>query len=485
MKFRLFVIISLLLMVLAAGSNARERKLRRVVFENVKELQKKIDDILNAKELASSLTGIKIISVDDGKILYEKNSAKLLHPASNTKLITTAAALAKLPRYKFQTKLYCDGKAKNGVINGNLYLKGGSDPLLVSSDLDSLADIAQKHGIVSITGNLVGDISFFDTVAWGRGWMWDDEPSTDEPFITPLSLDSNCVSVSVAPSSADGMKAIIHLEPDIDIFTIANSCLTQHDTVNNPVRVTRRRGTDNILIQGAIFPGAPGQTFTFSAWQPELVTLQVFRKKLQARGITIKGECVLDTVHGKTLLGEIDHPIDSALVKVNKESYNLGAENLLKTLASEIYHAPGTWENGILVVKDYLFQIGVDTSNMILMDGSGVSFYNLFTPSDMVRLLRAQYRSKTNFGRFYATLPVAGIDGTLRNRMKGTRAEGNVHAKTGTLTGASALSGYVTTVDNKLLAFSIMSNHFPGEGKVLRDAQNKILELLADYKAGK
>jgi D-alanyl-D-alanine carboxypeptidase/D-alanyl-D-alanine-endopeptidase (penicillin-binding protein 4) len=485
MKFRISILLFAICFIFASFSPAGTKKKLRVVFQDVKQLQAKIDSILDAKELSSSFIGIKIAPVDDETILYARNSTKLFHPASNTKLITTAAALAKLPHHVYRTKLSSGSNIKNGVLSGSIYIRGTGDPLLNSADLDSLAGMVQKKGIQTITGNIVGDISYFDTVAWGRGWMWDDEPSSDEPFVTPLSVDSNSIYFKIEPAASLASMASFTTEPFTDLFNIANTCITQKDTANNPVIVTRRRGTNNIVISGSIYPGTATEEFTYSVWKPELVLLHILKDKLQARGITVKGTCTFDSIRGRNLIGEIDHPIDSVIIRVNKDSYNLGAESLVKTLAAEIAGTPGTWENGVDIIKDYLNQLGIDTTNMILMDGSGVSFYNLFTPSDMVRLLKAQYRSNNNFQRFYESLPVAGVDGTLKNRMKGTPAAGNVRAKTGTLTGSSALSGYITTADKKLLAFSIMNNHFPGEGKVLREMQNKILELLAGYGKGK
>jgi serine-type D-Ala-D-Ala carboxypeptidase/endopeptidase (penicillin-binding protein 4) len=482
MKFRYAVLLCIVTAIFSAASFSANKKKPRVIFENLKQIQAKIDEILDAKELSSSLTGVKIAPVDDETIVYVRNSTKLFHPASNTKIITTAAALAKLPKYVYRTRLFSDNKIKDSVLSGDLYVKGGGDPQIVSADLDTLAAMVERNGIKTITGNLVGDISYFDTVAWGHGWMWDDEPSTDEPFITPLCVDSNSIHITIVPGTS---QAKCTIEPFTDLFTIANTSSTHKDTANNPLIVTRRRGSNIVTVGGRLHPGSSAQEFDYSTWKPELVFLHILRDKLEARGITLKGTCTLGTDHGKTLIGEIDHSLDSVIIRVNKESYNLGAENLVKTLAAEVSGTPGTCEKGMVIIKSYLDRLGIDTTNMILFDGSGVSFYNLFSPADMVRLLKAQYKSKNNFGTFYASLPVAGVDGTLKNRMKGTAAAGNVRAKTGTLTGASALSGYVTTADKKLLAFSIMSNHFPGEGKVLRDVQNRILELLAGWKTGK
>ena len=483
-KIHIAIILAVFSIIIVQPSYGVQRKKTGGISKSLGQLRSQIDKILKADELSSGFAGIKVVSLEDGNIIYERNSTKLFHPASNAKLLTTATALAKLPGFHFRTKLYTDNRIKNETLSGNVYIKGSGDPLLVSADLDSLAGMIEKRGIKSITGNIVGDISYFDTVAWGAGWMWDDEPSSDEPFITPLSVDSNSIHFTIDPGAVEGTKVSYVVEPLTEEISVQCNARTTKDTVGFPLKPNRRKGTNDFTIEGAIAPGATEYKNEYSVWKPELLFLHLFRDDLRKRGIVWHGECIIDTIHQGTLVGEIDHSIDSALIRINKMSYNLGAENLLKALGAEAMGAPGTFQSGLRVVKDYLTQVGIDTTDIILVDGSGVSMYNLFSPADMIRLLRAEYKSRNNFERFYATLPIAGVDGTLKNRMKGTHAEGNVRAKTGSLTGTSALSGYVTTADQKLLAFSIMNNHFPGESKAIREVQNRILELLAEYRNG-
>ncbi|HZY10312.1 MAG TPA: D-alanyl-D-alanine carboxypeptidase/D-alanyl-D-alanine-endopeptidase, partial [Bacteroidota bacterium] len=223
-------------------------------------------------------------------------------------------------------------------------------------------------------------------------------------------------------------------------------------------------------------------TFSLSVWKPELYFLALLREKLLERGIKVKGNIKLDTLKGSSMLAEIVHPIDSVIHRINKISDNLAAENLLKIIAAETQSPPGTSLIGLRIVKEYLYGISIDTSKLILADGSGMSFYNVVSPDMLTQILQKQYEQKENFQRFLESLPISGVDGTLKNRMKQTRAEGNVKAKTGTITGVSALSGYVKTADDKLLAFSIMCNHHPAQISVLRDMQDKIMEILSNFK---
>jgi D-alanyl-D-alanine carboxypeptidase/D-alanyl-D-alanine-endopeptidase (penicillin-binding protein 4) len=182
---------------------------------------------------------------------------------------------------------------------------------------------------------------------------------------------------------------------------------------------------------------------------------------------------------GEDTLAAVSRSLDTVLAVINKESDNLSAELLLKTIAAERVPGPGSARAGLAVVKEYLAGVGIDTSRMILADGSGVSWYTAVSPEALTALLRAEYGQGQTYPRFRASLSVAGVDGKLRNRMKGSRAEGNAAAKTGTLSGVGCLSGYVASADGRTLAFSILGNHFPGEGAVLRSLQNTIVALLA------
>lgn len=452
------------------------------VSNSMQKLQTDIDHILSDSLLAPSFIGVKIMSLEDSVILYSNNSAKLFHPASNMKLLTTSTALQLLgPQYDFVTSVASNVKPINGILNGNVYIKGCGDPLLRTEHLDSVVLALQQAGITRITGNLIGDISRFDDLFWGLGWMWDDDPTSDAAFITPLTVNDNCITVFVTSGKHAGEAPEIMIEPNTTYIHIMNNGITSQDTTLPKLDVNRVRGENTITIKGRIPPGNITQQFTLSVWKPELYFLELFKEKLFAHGVRFDGTMIIDSSRNLFPLAEIRHPLDSILYQVNKPSDNLAAENLLKTLSLKMYGEPGSALLGLNIVKHYLQSVGIDTTLMILADGSGVSWYNALSPGALVKLLTAQYKNKSTFRHFYESLPIAGIDGTLKNRMKGTRAEGNVHAKTGSLTGVSSLSGYVNTQDGHMLVFSILCNHFPGEIVSLRNAQNKIMELLSNY----
>ncbi len=439
-------------------------------------LQIKIDEILKDSLLNLCFLGINIISIDDGRALYKLNSSKLFHPASNMKLLTSAAAINTLKHnYQFKTKLFTDGKIINGVLHGNLYIVGSGDPLLETNDLDSLSSSLSTRGIKIITGDIVGDNSRFDSIYWGKGWMWDDEPESYSAFITPLTVNGNSIKIFVSPSKKIGDPLSIQTEPVTSFIELSNLGITTNDTLIPLCRVTRQRDNNNIMITGRLSPVDETKEFNLSIWKPELYFLSLLKERLNLGGITIEGNITLGYNKGRTLLAEVSHPIDSVLHRINKNSDNLAAENLLKTISAEHLGSPGSAEMGLHIIKNYLVSEGIDTSKMILADGSGVSWYNTISPDAIVQLLKKQYEKKTTFKRFYESLAIAGVDGTLKNRMKGIQ---NVYAKTGSLLGVSNLSGYVRADDGKLLAFSILCNHFPGEIKIVREMQDKIIKLL-------
>ncbi|MBI1808100.1 MAG: D-alanyl-D-alanine carboxypeptidase/D-alanyl-D-alanine-endopeptidase [Ignavibacteria bacterium] len=444
------------------------------------KLRDQIGAILHDTLLSPCFIGIKIVSLQDGRTLYEQNGEKLFHPGSNLKLFTTSAAANVLgPDYKGRTRISTDGTLSERVLSGNLLVKGFGDPLIKTDDLDSMAVEIANYGIRSIQGDLVGDVSYFDSLVWGHGWMWDDEPESDEAFITPLTVNANAITVMVKGGSKAEDTPTVSLQPQTSYVSILNQAVTSSDTVIPPLRVSRTKGNNKIIIEGRIPPDSQPKEFSLSVFKPEMYFLHLLKERLTFHGITVKGTLRIDSTRGRLTIDEVTHPIDSILHQVNKSSDNIAAENLLKILAVEKRGAPGTAMKGITILKEYLVSEGIDTTNMMIADGSGVSWYSAVSPNTIVQLLQKQYQHKIIFDRFLASLPIAGVDGTLKNRMKGANAAGNVRAKTGTLTGVSAISGYVTSADGKLLAFSILCNHYPREIAALRSAQDRILELLA------
>jgi len=477
------ILITTILLSSAAVSQINIQFYPKVKSVPVASILAEMDRILNDSIFSDCFIGVKIIQLPDGNILYKRNSHKLFHPASNLKLLTSAAAINVFKTdFHFRTKVYTDHNISNGILHGNLYIKGSGDPLVTIGDLDSLASLIKTKGITTIKGDIIGDISYFDSVYWGRGWMWDDEPSAYYPFISPLSVNDNSVKIFIKPGHKIGDTVSITAEPISSYYEISNNGMVSTDSLFPDLFVTRQRDGNKIIVNGKMSPNDLIKEFSISLWKPELAFLHLLREHLNLDSINVNGKVRLGQIQGKIQLAEISRPIDSVIHRMNKVSDNLAAENILKVLGAEKYGTPGTSLNGLMVLKEYLYGLDIDTSKIILADGSGVSWYNEISPHVITKLMQHQYKNKATFQRFYESLAIAGVDGTLKNRMRNTQAANNVRAKTGSLNGVSGISGYVTTANGKMLAFSILCNHYSGEIGKLRDAQDKILELLAKSK---
>jgi len=453
---------------------------------SVDSLVARVDRLLADTLFVTTVAAVKVVSVETGQILYDRNSQLLMHPASSEKLFTSAAALTMLdPDFTFNTVLSTDGEVVDSVLVGNLHVKGYGDPLLDSADVAAIVNHFVLAGIRRIEGDLVADVAYFDDLYWGNGWMWDDEPDPTSMFISPLSVNHNTVTLYTAPGGAAGEPLQVWTEPETGYVTVSNEGVTVADSVTNDLEVSRDYWLERsnvIHVTGEMLITDTAEDNTVSVWRPELYLLTLLKEEMGRQGITLNGNLRSgQTPDGSEEVFEVNRPLDSVVVYMNKESDNLSAENLLKTLAAEFLGPPGSAEVGIEVLKVFLVSAGIDTSRISIADGSGVSRYDLTTAESVVQLLIAMASDGDLFSRFYVSLPVGGVDGTLESRMKARSAAASVHAKTGSLSGVSNLSGYVTTRDGELLAFSILMQNFLGPSGPYRDMQDRLVSLLADF----
>jgi D-alanyl-D-alanine carboxypeptidase/D-alanyl-D-alanine-endopeptidase (penicillin-binding protein 4) len=482
-KYFVFVFIAILLLAgcqptaLMTSREASRNSPSAISFSPYPELKSRIDALLPDSLFPPASIGIKIVSLTKDEVLYEVNPSLLFAPASNQKLFTCAAAFALLGKdYPLTTRIYFDT-----ISTPTIFVKGFGDPLLSSTDIDSISSVlsmvlpSNKQWIVA------GDVSYFDSLYWGSGWMWDDEPDPTAMFITPLSVNSNAIKVKVKPGVQSGEQVTVTTEPPTSFVAVENAGTTTSDSIREKISVSRQwRERSNIAtVTGQMHPWDSTMTHTISVWAPERYTLTLLSERLRAKGFEVTS-VALDTVpYTATEVMSSSHRLDSVLTFQMKESDNLSAENVLKILGAEKRGVPGTAQTGLAVIKEFLSQEGIDTTRLILADGSGVSRYNLSSADIMVHVLQAMHKRAELFEPFYNTLPIAGVDGSLSNRMKGTPAQGNLRAKTGTLSGVSALSGYVHTADGELLAFSIMMQNFPTASRPYRQVQDAIGVLLS------
>lgn len=450
----------------------------------VEALRYDIDQVLSDTIFVPARASLKVVSIDKEEVLYERDSKLLMRPASNMKLLTSSTALRILGKdYRFKTSVLTDTVAADGILSGNLYLKGCANPDLSTADLDTLAAQVQAGGLRSIEGGIVADVSFFDDQYWGYGWNWDDEPYSYAAFLTPLTVNDNCVVVTVTPGLSAGDSVGVTVTPQTSYLTVANKAKTVADSVVHPLVVTRlfRERLNTIEVDGELLINSRPVERDLSVWKPELYASTLFAEALQRRGISVLKAC------STGVAPENAHEIaaqfwglDSAVINMNKISDNLTAELLLKTLGTTD-HARGSAEGGTYVVHRFLSSLGIDSTKYVMVDGSGLSFYDLLTTGMIAQLLERMTHQKDIFPLFFESLPIAGVDGTLRNRMKHTPAEGNLRAKTGTISGVSSLSGYVDTVDGERLAFSMTMQNFNYPTRLYQRAQDRIGALLAGF----
>jgi D-alanyl-D-alanine carboxypeptidase/D-alanyl-D-alanine-endopeptidase (penicillin-binding protein 4) len=443
-------------------------------------LKTAIDTLFADSLFPPAFAGLKVVHLATGRTLYALNPDHLFNPASNQKLLTAATALRTLgPGSLLTTVVTAESTSRT------IGLKGMGDPLLSTADLESLAVRTAAALPAGVSWRLRGDASYFDGEYWGEGWTWDGEPDSYAMFVTPLMLNSNAVEVSVRPGPAPGAPAEVSLSPPNTLLTIENSAVTVvvPDSVRTRLRVSRkwRERSNTIIVDGEV-PVGRTRKVLLSVWQPDLFATRLFAEQLRARGVRIDTVWV-DTlaVTGETVAGT-SHTLDSALTYMNKVSDNLAAEALLKSSAAVRWTERGSTSRGIDILKEILTQAGVDTNSMRAVDGSGLSRYNLTCATAIVGLLVEMYRDSARFPLFYASLPIAGVDGTIDRRMRGTPAQGNLRAKTGTLNGVTALSGYVRSADGEMLAFAMLMQNFLAGSTPYRNTQDRIGALLAGLK---
>jgi D-alanyl-D-alanine carboxypeptidase/D-alanyl-D-alanine-endopeptidase (penicillin-binding protein 4) len=436
-------------------------------------LTKDLDAILANPALAGADIGLVVRAADTGEVLYRHESDRRQQPASNAKLVTSASALEVLgPDYRFSTSVRSSGERRGPVLQGDLYLRGTGDPTMLAADYDALAAKVADSGVKVVVGDLVADDTWFDTMRLASGWAWDDEPFYYDAQVSALTaspdtdFDAGSIIVTVTPGTA-GQPVRVTTTPPTDYVRIVNSAVTGAPGSGSNITVDREHGTNNILVTGSMATDASADNEFMAVWEPTGYAAALFRSALQAHGVRLIGRTTRGaTPEGAATVAERQSiPLSQLLTPFLKLSNNLHAEILVKAMGRAKSNT-GTWDAGIAAMKGVLPGFGIDPARMFLVDGSGLSRMDHIAPDQISALLLAA-RAKPWFQTWYTALPIAGIPdrlvgGTLRNRMRNTAAANNVHAKTGSFTGASALSGYVTAATGRQLVFSMITNNSVG-----------------------
>jgi D-alanyl-D-alanine carboxypeptidase/D-alanyl-D-alanine-endopeptidase (penicillin-binding protein 4) len=441
--------------------------------------------------------GVLIRSLKTGETIYARNEKKMFMPASNMKLFTSSSAMIALgPNYRYTTRLVTNGEVNNGILNGDLILVGSGDPTIsgrfdsgkVTITFEQWADSLKAHGIQRIKGNIIGDDNCFDDEYYGAGWSADYETDYYAAQISGLSFNDNCVDFRVVPSATIADVCSLSWTPNTKYVNVINKTITAAETDSvSEINFERKRGTNTIYVRGKLSIGKNPIIESVTVENPTAYTVMVLKEVLESKGISVLGTAVdaddfVDTLryeHSKQLASFTSLPYSEIIKTINKPSQNFYTEQVFRTIGKERYGV-GSMDNGRAVAYPILSTWGVDTVRLRCADGSGLSRQDLITPSDIVSILSGMSK-ENSFLPFYESLPIAGIDGTIKNRMKGTKAESNVHAKTGSIGYVRSLSGYVTSSDGEQFVFSMITNHYTVPTRLAEKIQDSVCVMLAEF----
>jgi len=431
-----------------------------------------LDSIFNDTAFASAHWGVVVRSLESGQTLYARNAGRMFVPASNMKIVTAAGALEALgPDYRYVTRVAASGPVRDGVLRGDLIVYGSGDPTIserfhgdVRTVFRAWADSLRAHGVRQITGAVIGNDDVFDDVALGRGWAWDDLADSYSAEVGGLQLNEGFVTVRVAPVPGQRAAAVTTRPVSDEWVPVVGSVWMAPADSAPAVRIDRADSLSGVAVSGTL-PADTTVEQEVSVRNNTRFFASVLRQALLEAGIGVGGQSLDaddDPARGKPasstpLFTHTSPPMREILAAFMKPSQNQLGEILLKTVGLRL-RGQGTARAGAAAIDSMAAAWGLPRRLLAQADGSGLSRYNLVAPEFLAALLERQTRGP-HFAVFADALPIAGRDGTLRARMRGTPAEANVRAKTGTLSGVRALSGYFTTAAGERMVFSMIVNH--------------------------
>jgi D-alanyl-D-alanine carboxypeptidase/D-alanyl-D-alanine-endopeptidase (penicillin-binding protein 4) len=458
------------------------------------DLAADLDEIFADPVVARALVGIRVESLRTGAVVYERNGAKLVVPASNMKLVTMAVAAERLGwDFRYETRLEQTGRVADGTLEGDLVVTGSGDPSIGSQDFgpspvfDEWAGALLKAGITRVHGRLIGDDNAFDDEGVGPGWAWDYLTAGYAAPSGALSYNENVVGVAIAPGKNAGEPAQIALVPPANIFEISNQVTTAAAGSTPRLELVRLPFTTQLSVRGAIAAGGNTIVRPMAVDNPTRFFVEGLAAALASRGITISGGAWdIDDVAeppglgGRRLVARRESlPLSFLAGHFMKDSQNFYGEMVLKTIGRSA-GSIGSTVSGRQAVRETLAKWDVPADAVVLYDGSGLSRYNYVSADAIVMILRRVWEDERLRGRFVSLLPVGGRDGTLETRMRETILNGRVQAKTGTIANVRSLSGFAETRSGEKLVFSMIANHFTASNAAIDGIVEKALVRLVD-----
>jgi len=433
------------------------------------------------KKRQFKVNNLGIYVEQSGKKLVEIDANKKMVPASLTKIITGAAILKHFPlNFKFTTELKSKADIENGILKGDLCLVGGGDPSFVSEKMWFLVNEFSRNQIKEISGNIIVDSQYFDSEIYDKGR---DKGRVDRAFDAPISATSfnwNSANVFVRPAKNPGESAVVFIDPENRYLELENNTKTGNEVTKTNIEVSRvtEKNKDKIIVSGQIKLNSPELVFYKgitdpNSWSGEHLFQFLKQRDIQVKGKVLSGNCD----QGAKTFAKVDSKNLVEMVSdMLKFSNNYVAEMLVKNLGAQI-EKPGKMSNGILKLEEYLTSIGIEKSDYVLENVSGLTRENKFTAKQLAKVLSAIKSDYNIYPEFLSGLPVAGIDGTLKNRLK-NQSSIVVRAKTGYLDGVIGLAGYIAKPNQDPLIFVFMYNGGVQDGLMARGLFDELIAIL-------
>lgn len=460
-------------------------------------MEHRIDPLVESSPAsAHAIAGISVVQISTGKTIYHRNDDRLLLPASNMKLLTSALALQRLgPDYKFTTKLLL-------APSGDLVLLGSGDPSISGRvfpydkdapagpglrAIEDLADQAVKSGIARIDGDIVGDDRLYPWAPYAPSWTQDDALRESGAPVSALTLDENVLTLVIRPGEHPGDLAHIALDPALEYYAIDNRIATVGANAGPRIRIARANGSRQVELWGSIPASGEAIRETLAIDDPALYAACALYDALTRRGIAISGRPRArhratfqddEPSAGNVIASRESPPLENLLQVMDKVSQNLFAELMLREVGRVTRHT-GTRDAGLEELSAFLQEIGAAKDDARVEDGSGLARNAMLTPRLLTKLL-AFMQASPHQEQWLALLPVGGEDGTLRHRFAGAKDAAAIHAKTGSLARSLALSGYADSKTYGRVAFSIIVNDFSAPQSEVRALIDKIALALLE-----
>jgi D-alanyl-D-alanine carboxypeptidase/D-alanyl-D-alanine-endopeptidase (penicillin-binding protein 4) len=466
-----------------AGSDSRE------------QLARDLDQLFGTAAYEHAQWAASVDSLRTSESLYRLHPSQLLLPASTQKLLTAAAAAERLGwDYRFTTRIVATAPISAGTIAGDLVIVGNGDPTINPRHparwrvFDEWAAALQAKGVTVVTGQLIGDDNAFAEPGWGMGWSWDDLRFGYGAPVGALQYNENQIDVVVAPGIAAGAPASITTSPADSGMFVEHRVRTAAAGAETRVELARVPGTILLRVEGQVAADAKPVSVTAAAENPTRLYLNAFREALGRHGIFVSGRtsdideltAPINRDAGIDLIVDWSPPLSEVIDVTLKWSRNIYAETLLFAMAPA--GEPATDAKGLETLRETVTAWGVAPESYVPRDGSGLSRYDYVTSDALVGLLMAVFKNPVHAATFRETLPVAGLSGSLANRMRGTSAEARVWAKTGSMSNVRTLAGYLLTVEGEPLVFSILVNNYRGPSAEIEAIIDKAVVRLVEFR---